>query len=812
MSICRAVTLAFLFTAACGRRDEAPMPPPLPPPGAARTTPPTGALKLLGNPDGFNPLSLNQPVTVTAKANEATSVALPVPFSAQSAWVAIRGKAAATLTGGGQSFSVEAGASDTWQLLPLLGGVVSLTADVDVELSVRASGYFDQSGAGLTVAAEAPLEQRLSTGPTQLALAPASATEPDDTWGVWLRLTVTAEESDIEFELRGCGLQDALEVLQVSAGQTKGALVLAPRGAVCVYSSGTAALKVEPVARYRRFTRTSWRSVSPVAVLDTENGVGWRGVPVASQQLEVDLSKLQGAEGATVAVLRVSGGGAPVLAGACGGTLSALEGSDLLLHGLGTPLCISPSRAAHVRAELIALATPGDAAPLECPALPAAAPCAANDLLGRLNCVPGVVATSNGMPDQYLIELTQPVDHARPDGATFQQRILLTYVGPDAPFVLHTTGYELFSFRSDLGKHLSANELEVEHRFFGTSTPMPRDFTTMNIVQSAHDSHHIVELLRPVLQGHWLNTGHSKGGMTALFHRRFFPCDVDGSVPYVTPLSYSMDDERYGKALQQLGGDKYAACRQVFRDLDRAIISQKSTLGPSLTGTYMKLGGPEVALWELTGLMSWSLFQYEKLDDPSRGCPAYQAVAASPPEFAQLVAAYAKSAEGFSDQSLATAENDPLFGYTYQTTNELGAQGASRDHLTDLGPVPALPQVGPLSLGSVPVPQYEPRSMRDVQDWVKAHGSRFIFVYGEFDPWFAGSVDIDGAPDALKLVAPAMNHGAGFADLTQADQLAMDAALHRWLGSNGPRPVQRHTASSLDAQPEFKDVMKVLKL
>ncbi len=67
-------------------------------------------------------------------------------------------------------------------------------------------------------------------------------------------------------------------------------------------------------------------------------------------------------------------------------------------------------------------------------------------------------------------------------------------------------------------------------------------------------------------------------------------------------------------------------------------------------------------------------------------------------------------------------------------TNELGGQGASRDHLVDLGPLPALPDVALLSLGTVPVPKFEPRAMRDVQDWVKTHGSRMIFVYGELDP------------------------------------------------------------------------------
>jgi len=39
-------------------------------------------------------------------------------------------------------------------------------------------------------------------------------------------------------------------------------------------------------------------------------------------------------------------------------------------------------------------------------------------------------------------------------------------------------------------------------------------------------------------------TGGSKGGMTAVFHRRFFPDDVDGTVPYVAPISFSWRQTR----------------------------------------------------------------------------------------------------------------------------------------------------------------------------------------------------------------------------------------------------------------------------
>ncbi|MBK7857478.1 MAG: hypothetical protein IPJ65_02410 [Archangiaceae bacterium] len=809
----RLVTAAFLVFVACGRKDE-PMvtmhidPPP--PKGAERAPAQSAALEPAGNPNGFNPVSLDEAVNVTVEAGGTATVTLPVPDSAQAAWVAIRAAGAATLQLAGRAVHVEGGAVSSWQLVTLEHRRFSVGSDVQVALTVRPAGYFDQSGAGFGFTTEPALEQSLAVGTTPLALAPASATEPDDTWGTWLQLTVSATAGDAVFELRSCENHDALEQLHLGAGATQHALVLAPNGPLCAYASDAVRLEAQPLGRYRRFLKSTWSTVKALPVLDTEQGLGWKGTPLENQSLELDLSKVQGLTGATAAVLRVSG--KAVAVGACEGALAALAGTDLVLLDPSTRLCVSTPEKAHLRVELLGVVRPGDAEPLECPARPQAADCAAQDLLGRLNCIAGVSATSSGKPDQYVLQVTQPIDHTRPDGPTFKQRVLLTYGGPTAPITLHTTGYDLFSYRSDLGTHLSSTELEVEHRFFGTSTPMPKDFTRLDIVQSAHDSHRLVELLRPTLQGKWLGTGHSKGGMTTVFHRRFFPCDVDGSVPYVTPLSYSLDDPRYGKPLQEVGGAKYARCRQVFRDIDRAIIAGKATYAPRLRGTYTKVGGPETALWESTGMMSWGLWQYYNPDDPMRGCPAYEAYAADPDSFAQLVDYYAQSGEGYSDQSLAQASSDELFGYTYQTTNELGNQGASRDHLADLGPAPTLPPAEVLMLGSVPQPKYEARSMRDVQEWVKAHGARFIFVYGEFDPWSAGALDIEGARESVKLVAPGGNHGAGFKDLTSLDQTQMDTLLQRWLGNTGPRLLQRAPLPALATQPEFRDVMARYRL
>jgi len=819
MSIAKRLVSIALLAVACGKPVE-----PLPPPvtaggsgtaggeaggsagggvvveqGATRASPVTGTLAQLGNPAGFQPLALNRSVKAGTKAGEKTVLTLGVPASAEAAWVALRAKSSVNLTAGGLTFAVAGGGASTWALVPLARGKLELVADADAELSVRGGGWFDQSGAGLQLAAEPALELDLAQGATPLSLPAPSTDQNDDTWGAWLDLTVTGGGADARFELRVCGNEDALEVFDVPASGARSARVLAPRGALCLWASEPLKLKAQVTGRYRRFEKGSMRRATPVTVLDTANGVGWSGLPLKGQALDVDLSGLAGLENARALVLLVDG--------------------QLVLHDASKPLVVTAPERQHVKAVLIGKADTREAVPSSCAAWPEEAACAATDLLGRLNCLPGVLAVPRPPPamepaaQQFLLQIEQPVDHARPDGETFEQRVLLTFVGENAPTVLHHTGYTLFTYRSDLGRHLSANELEVEHRYFGTSLPASRDFTKLDIVQSALDSHHIVELLRPLLKGKWLGTGHSKGGMTTTYHRRFFPCDTDASVPYVTPLSYSLSDPRYGTWLQNLGGPPLAACRQVFRDIDRGIISNRASFASQLRGTYSKIGSAENALWEMTGMMSWSLFQYGDPLDPQQGCPAYEAIGADPQSLAQLVAYYAQVGEHYSDQSLAQTEADRNFGYIYQMTNELGGQGASREHLVDLGPIPALPEVPRLSLGSVAVPKFEPRAMRDVQDWVKAHGRRMLFLYGELDPWTGGQLELGDAVDSMKLYAPGTNHGVRIDDLTPTDRVAFDATLQRWLGSNGPMLLSApQPRPMLDTQPQFRDVMRQLRL
>ena len=126
--------------------------------------------------------------------------------------------------------------------------------------------------------------------------------------------------------------------------------------------------------------------------------------------------------------------------------------------------------------------------------------------------------------EAYEIFLDQPLDHKDPFGSKFSQRIYLSHKDVSRPVVLVTEGYTAgHNFVKELHEILNANQIVVEHRYFGKSVPDSMDWHYLNIEQAARDHHRIVELFRKIYPGKWVNCGWSKGGQTAIFHRYFYP-------------------------------------------------------------------------------------------------------------------------------------------------------------------------------------------------------------------------------------------------------------------------------------------------
>lgn len=769
--------------------------------------PATGVVTYSASREAVTPLSLRDVTLVDAAAQTEQVVTLPVPVSTQGVWARVTLPERGWLEVDGRKQQLDGAAL---VFFPLQDRALHFTVEKAQSVELAPVAAVDSVGGGFDVKQEPTVTVTLVTGATRIADAAHTPGVADDSFSRLARLELRSDAA-AQVLLGRCGPNDAPVTIDrafnVAAGAPTTVTELLPAGELCAQSDAEVSLKLDVAGRVRRFAQTSLRPVQPLTVLDTSTGVGrWLGEPQPGQRLDFDLASLTGLDAASQVLVRVDAA-APVTFGPCASERATHAPGALVLVPSNASLCLETSTQSHARVTLLAAVTPRSEDTGVCRAPTTLPACNETTLVGRLNCLPGVTAQQVQMTPlpqgttQYFLRVEQPVDHFRPDSATFQQRVLLTVRDEAAPMVLMTTGYELFGYFSELTTEFDTNQLEVEHRFFNESTPQPLDYSTLTIMQSAYDSHRIVELLKPLFTAPWVSTGTSKGGMTALYHRRFFPCDVDASVPYVTPLSLGKQDARYGPWLAQLGGPMWENCRLTFEELEIGVISRRAELAPTLRGTYTRIGGAENALWASTGSALWGMFQSGQQADPDRGCPAWEPVRGDP-QFDEIVAYYAGSGESYADEYIAQGELD---AYSYQTQNELGAPGGNRAHLAQFGPVPVFPDIYELLFVDVPLPDFEARAMVDVQAWLKAHGERFLFLYGGFDPWTGGRVDIEGARDSLSYVVAGGSHGVDLVNLPTAQRDEAFSRLEAWLGVR--RAPKRGKAAGGEPLPVYRDFM-----
>src|SRR6185503_19153486 len=158
------------------------------------------------------------------------------------------------------------------------------------------------------------------------------------------------------------------------------------------------------------------------------------------------------------------------------------------------------------------------------------------------------------------------------------------------------------------------NQIDVEQRFFEPSRPDPADWSFLTIEQAAADHHRIVAALRPIYCGKWVSTGSSKGGMTSIYHRRFYPDDVDATVAYVAPISFGAPDDRYHPFFDTVGS---ASCRRKLRTYQRELLSRRAAMLSRMQDeadqnglTFDRSSGIEGAFEDAVIEFSWGFWQY----------------------------------------------------------------------------------------------------------------------------------------------------------------------------------------------------------
>jgi hypothetical protein len=443
------------------------------------------------------------------------------------------------------------------------------------------------------------------------------------------------------------------------------------------------------------------------------------------------------------------------------------------------------------------------------------------DILQALRGIPGLrvqeVQASLQGTRAFLLRFRQPEDHDDPQGPTFDQRLVLIHRSETAPMVLHTTGYGLFGNPMEFTSSeieptvaLGANQLTVEHRFFGESIAASPRWDFLTVVQSAADSHRIVTLLSAIYGGPWIGSGYSKGGMTAIFHHHYHPQDLAGIVPYVAPISFGLDT-RYAAFLAQIGPSD-GACRERIVDLERETVERRAELAEYHLSSDPRANNYSLEALEILSFYPalgwrWGFWQYSASPElctqlPPRGLG-----------IEDLASIFPFSPEAYFEQGAYDPELNP---YYYQVARELG--GPSVDFLAELQQ--ALIGVDFDALPPAPLtpnpwgqePSLDPTTMRNVDQRLRTRAERVLAIYGEWDPWTGGRITLGPNNDTFNLTAPGLTHLAEILYLSPAEQDLALRTLDRWVGRSSlvARDYTRIKAQ-MAANPGHRRIMELTR-
>jgi len=384
--------------------------------------------------------------------------------------------------------------------------------------------------------------------------------------------------------------------------------------------------------------------------------------------------------------------------------------------------------------------------------------------------------TNESFGEKYLIRLSQPLDHNGASPDTFTQRVFISHRGFDKPVVFITEGYDanhasLAGFKTELAEYLNANQVCVEHRYFGESKPDSLIWRFLTVENAANDHHKVAELVRAIYPGKIVSTGISKGGQACNYFEYFFPEDADISVPYVAPLNFSTEDRRVYSFLESVGD---SICRQKILDFQKNMLSKKDEYLPAFIKLANKKGltysmGFEKAYELMVFEYSFAFWQWGLTN-----CNDIPAPDAKPKKIVQHLDKVA-NIDWISEQGIEKLQ--PFF---YQAMHEIGMYGydiSQFEGLTTITNNPIFDFTFPKNETVV----YEPGLMQRVDFFDRHRAENMIFIYGQNDPWSATSVEPGYHTNSFKIVKPNGSHRTRINNLPEYQRQQILDSLNNWL-------------------------------
>ncbi|MEM9545999.1 MAG: S28 family serine protease [Bacteroidota bacterium] len=384
------------------------------------------------------------------------------------------------------------------------------------------------------------------------------------------------------------------------------------------------------------------------------------------------------------------------------------------------------------------------------------------------------IETPDGYAAAYKLMVKQPLDHTNEDAGYFYQKVYYSHKGYDYPTAIITNGYHKNGNTiTEVAEMTSANQLSVEHRFFGESKPESMDYQYLNFEQVTADLHRIRMLFSEIHDGKWISTGISKGGTTTIFYKYFYPEDVDVSIPYVAPLNYEYEEKRIYEFLDKIGTEE---CRNNIYALQKDLLANSDDILPLLRW-YVK--GRDL---DFNYLSLEEAYEYAVLELPFSFWQYGQDCALIPvKKDLQDKVDYLLEIVGldfYSDRDMETYGS-----HYYQSATEMGYYGFETEEFKGL--------LKYLPYDPHPHAAFVPNKMKVKWDgtltnkaaqWIEENGNNILYINGALDTWSATAVPPSELVNSKWFFMEGKHHAsARIANMTDKERMEFVQALEEWL-------------------------------
>lgn len=378
----------------------------------------------------------------------------------------------------------------------------------------------------------------------------------------------------------------------------------------------------------------------------------------------------------------------------------------------------------------------------------------------------------------YKIMVEQPVDHTDLSKGTFLQRVFVADKNKANPVVLITEGYGggyagRKNYVNELSPMLNANQICVEHRYFGESWPEKRDWQFLTVRNAAADHHRVVEVMKRYYPGKWINTGISKGGQTVVYHRWLYPNDVDASVAYVCPLNFGVEDGRHEPFIANVPGTKKQ--RAAIEAFQIEILKNREKLLPKLRelckqqNYSFRISMDEVldycvleypfALWQWGHMVDKIPSTDENIDELFK-----HLMTVSGPAYFSI-----EGMEGIKSFFIQAAHELGYYGYDTKPFKKYLKIKSAKNYLNKI------------FISEEADIKYKRKTAHEVKKFIASTSAEIIFIYGAWDPWSASAFEVPEKPNFLKIMKPGGSHSTRINNLPKKQKKAVKKQLEAWL-------------------------------